>query len=488
MRLRRLSEMGVARSRGFSAGAGAVRALRDDPDPRLAQFFSTDAPLYVARAPGRLDVMGGIADYSGALVLQLPLARVDDRDPAATGGDARATSCRIAPAALGFVQRSSSTALVDGALRDPTALAAWFADASDDRWAAYVVGVVQHCLQRAPDARRRAMPRLQIAHRVRRAGGKGRQLVGGARGRDDGRGRGRATASTSRASEIATACQWVENHVVGAPCGIMDQMTSACGRRDRLLRLRCQPAPIEGHVAIPPGFRFYGIDSGLRHAVTGADYGTVRTAAFMGYRIIADDRRTCRRRMHDEHARHRRSALARLSGEHLAARIRGAIRASAAGADDRRGVSDALRRHHGHGDARRPRRDSIRFVRRRRIRSTSRRASSVSPSCSASCRDESRRARRSWAQLMYASHASYGACGLGSDGTDRLVDLVARAGSARGVFGAKITGGGSGGTVAVLGTDAAESEVRSIAAVVRGGDGSRGGGVWAVGTRASDCH
>ena len=30
--------------------------------------------MIVTRAPGRLDVMGGIADYSGALVLQLPLA------------------------------------------------------------------------------------------------------------------------------------------------------------------------------------------------------------------------------------------------------------------------------------------------------------------------------------------------------------------------------------------------------------------------------
>ena len=87
--------------------------------------------------------------------------------------------------------------------------------------------------------------------------------------------------------EIAHASQWAENHIAGAPCGIMDQMTSACGRRDHLLRLRCQPAIIEGHVAIPPGFRFYGIDSGIRHAVTGADYGTVRTAAFMGYRMIA---------------------------------------------------------------------------------------------------------------------------------------------------------------------------------------------------------
>ena len=61
------------------------------------------------------------------------------------------------------------------------------------------------------------------------------------------------------------------------------------------------------------------------------------------------------------------------------------------------------------------------------------------------------------------SHASYGACGLGSDGTDRLVDLVMEAGPARGLFGAKITGGGSGGTVAILGTDAARGAVHHIA-------------------------
>ena len=34
-------------------------------------LFNWDQPLFVARAPGRLDVMGGIADYSGSLVLQV---------------------------------------------------------------------------------------------------------------------------------------------------------------------------------------------------------------------------------------------------------------------------------------------------------------------------------------------------------------------------------------------------------------------------------
>jgi galactokinase len=65
--------------------------------------------------------------------------------------------------------------------------------------------------------------------------------------------------------------------------------------------------------------------------------------------------------------------------------------------------------------------------------------------------------------LMFRSHASYSSCGLGSDGTDRLVDLVAELEPSRGVFGAKITGGGSGGTVAVFGTEAARSVVHHIA-------------------------
>src|SRR5439155_937810 len=66
-------------------------------------------------------------------------------------------------------------------------------------------------------------------------------------------------------------------------------------------------------------------------------------------------------------------------------------------------------------------------------------------------------------QLMFASHQSYSACGLGSEGTDRLVELVRAAGPDCGLFGAKITGGGSGGTVAVFGTHDAEAAVRDIA-------------------------
>jgi galactokinase len=57
---------------------------RDENDTHLADvrawlgsradFFDVRRPVLVTRAPGRLDVMGGIADYSGSLVLELPLA------------------------------------------------------------------------------------------------------------------------------------------------------------------------------------------------------------------------------------------------------------------------------------------------------------------------------------------------------------------------------------------------------------------------------
>src|SRR5947207_11489583 len=89
------------------------------------------------------------------------------------------------------------------------------------------------------------------------------------------------------APELALLCQKVENYVVGAPCGVMDQMTAACGEANRLLALLCQPAELVGQVSLPQTLEVWGIDSGIRHEVGGADYGDVRAGAFMGYRIIA---------------------------------------------------------------------------------------------------------------------------------------------------------------------------------------------------------
>jgi len=61
------------------------------------------------------------------------------------------------------------------------------------------------------------------------------------------------------------------------------------------------------------------------------------------------------------------------------------------------------------------------------------------------------RALREVGDLMYASHWSYGQrCGLGSIETDLLVKLIRQHGADADVYGAKITGHGCGGVVAVL--------------------------------------
>jgi len=66
-------------------------------------------------------------------------------------------------------------------------------------------------------------------------------------------------------------------------------------------------------------------------------------------------------------------------------------------------------------------------------------------------------------ELMYQSHASYSACGLGATATDAIVEAIRNYGPTHGLYGAKITGGGSGGTVAVLGRPEALPLVRRIA-------------------------
>lgn len=67
-------------------------------------------------------------------------------------------------------------------------------------------------------------------------------------------------------------------------------------------------------------------------------------------------------------------------------------------------------------------------------------------------------------ELMYGSHWSYGSrCGMGSRETDAVVKLVKERGPDAGFYGAKITGGGSGGTVAILCRAGTDAELKKLA-------------------------
>ena len=70
-----------------------------------------------------------------------------------------------------------------------------------------------------------------------------------------------------------------------------------------------------------------------------------------------------------------------------------------------------------------------------------------------------RRRARLLGELMAASHDGYSRCGLGTPATDRIVDAVRAAGWEQGLVGARVSGGGCGGTVVVLGREDAEPVV-----------------------------
>ena len=412
-------------------------------------LFDRERELVVTRAPGRLDVMGGIADYSGSLVLQLPLREATrvalQKDPERrlrivsldTEAAGRATSFEIP---LEDLERDDY-ATADARFRfDPSR-----------QWAAYVAGAFL-VLHHERGARFPMGARLLIDSEVPE--GKGvsssaalevavMQAVTAAFG-----------LSVS-ARELALLCQKVENHVAGAPCGVMDQMTAACGESGRLLALLCQPAELQDPVPLPEGLAFWGIDSGIRHAVSGSDYKEVRVGAFMGYRIIAE--RAGLRASPAEDGRVRiddlrwKGYLANLTTQELDSfaddlplRMSGREFLGLYG-----GITDSVTRVD-------PGRDyAVRVPASHPVQEHAR--------VRAFARELIEPGRGpSLGALMRESHESYSRCGLGSDGTDRLQALV-DAVSGAGLFGAKITGGGSGGVVAVLGRPNAGWAVAEVA-------------------------
>jgi L-arabinokinase len=94
--------------------------------------------------------------------------------------------------------------------------------------------------------------------------------------------------------QLALLCQEAENFVVGAPCGVMDQVAVAVGYPGALLPILCRPASPWPSVTLPPDLEIVGWPSGAAHDVSGAPYRRARAAAFMGKRMVEESEgRSC---------------------------------------------------------------------------------------------------------------------------------------------------------------------------------------------------
>jgi len=402
---------------------------------RARALFERGAPVSISRAPGRLDVMGGIADYSGSLVLERPIAEA-----------AWAAAQRLDRPVLEIVSLGRPACTIPLDALAPGGVPASYDDArrrfedGPHRWAAYIAGVVLVL------ARERSLPltsgiRIAIASEVPE--GKGVSSSAAVE-----------TASMSAVAaafglrleprDLAVLCQTAENLVAGAACGVMDQMTCVFGEPGALLALLCQPAELQAPVPLPDDVGLWGLDSGERHAVGGSDYGAVRTGAFMGLRILG------------EHASVPGNYLANIAPGQFDRELAHRLPEEMTGAD-------FLARYGSTADPV----TSVAPGRKYRVRAPTEHPvyerSRVETFRDLLLARSGETARRRLGQLMYESHASYGRCGLGSAGTDRLVALVRAEGPGAGLYGARITGGGSGGTVAVLGRSDAAPAVARVA-------------------------
>ncbi len=419
-----------------------LNQLEQHPHPAARSLFNPAAQVIVARAPGRLDVMGGIADYSGSLVLQLPLREATlvaaQRDPArkitiVSLSDDLDEESSVFSMPLSDFER-------DGRPIDYASARALFQRVPERGWAAYVAGVLL-VLMRERGVEFFAGARLLIQSSV--PPGKGISSSAALE----------VAVMTAVAAafnislqprEMALLCQKVENLVVGAPCGIMDQMTAVAGHANQLLALLCQPAEIRGLVSIPPELAVWGIDSGIRHAVSGADYGSVRIGTFMGYKLLMQ---LANRDFGGYLANVTPSEFEQYYRMRLPRNMAGSdfLEQYGAGLDPVTQIEPtavyAVRRPTAHP-----------IFEHFRVQAFARLLTG-NPIVNGPLLGE----------LMYQSHASYSACGLAAGGTDLLVRLARQVGPDRGIFGAKITGGGSGGTVAVLGLRQAGPIIEEIA-------------------------
>ncbi len=425
-----------------------------------ADFFSPNTPLILARAPGRLDVMGGIADYSGSLVLELPLA-------AATFVAVQPTSeAHVVLWSMDEEYRAEDAVVslpldilfpVDKPLEYSEVHTLLTADPKS-AWVAYIAGVLV-LLHREHGVIFEHGLRMFIASDVPIGKGVSSSAA--------------LEVATMQAvcavsglhlerREIALLCQKVENYIVGAPCGVMDQMTAVYGEQHSLIALLCQPAELQPTVALPADIELWGIDSGIPHAVTRDDYGSVRVGAFMGYRIIAEQAGLTVSLREQGHVLiddpHWHGYLANISPsewettyrDHVPVMLDGeTFLARYGGTTDLVTRVDPHRTYAVHQATAHPIYEHARVCLFRELLDRE---------------NVSEEHLLRLGEFMYQSHMGYSACGLGSDGTDTLVELVRQAGPKSGLYGAKITGGGSGGTVAILARRGSQETTQHIAA------------------------
>ena len=410
----------------------------------MNDFFLPEEKVISATAPGRMDVMGGIADYSGSLLLQMPIRQT-------TTVSIQKRTDGIFNFRTELTKKKTTDFIIDlFGLENKSLTEAghMIRSVPGGDWAVYSLG----CFLVLQKEKGIQLTGANVFIKSNVPWGKG--------------------VSSSAALEVATMnalnhlykltlgreelavlAQMAENLVAGAPCGLMDQLSSHLGQKNKLLPLICQPHQVDKAIGIPRGINFSGIDSGVRHAVSGASYSDVRAAAFMSYSIIALD----------EGATGEELAEARTSGDWSKLPYKGFLANIPVPVFEEKYLSllpgeisgkDFLSRY-------KVSIDPVTIIEEQKIYKplvcgshpvyeNARVNEFKALLKNFKKQDDKQEYLMRMGNLMMQSHESYSAVGLGNEFTDKIVDMVRDTGTNNGVFGARVSGGGNGGTVCIL--------------------------------------
>lgn len=226
-------------------------------------------PWVVARAPGRVNMLGDHIDYCGGLVLPRTLRHTTSVaiGPCDSSDDDGIVA--VSEAFVGDVQRAHWKNLAPGSVHG---------------WFAYVAGTLAVLSGDASTALIPRMPvRIAVASDVPVGAGlsssaalevaTARAAIEYAREND----RLGDADNIINEHKISAAARRAEHTYAGVPCGIMDQLVCAAGRDGYCTAIDCQTENIT-HLPWPDHIGVVVVDSGVKHQLVDGEYAKRRSA------------------------------------------------------------------------------------------------------------------------------------------------------------------------------------------------------------------
>ena len=243
-------------------------------NPRLTaiQAFQDrflQAPIYVARAPGRVNLLGEHVDYNDGFVLPAAI----DRATYIAFSPASTDRTTLVAADFGEEAQFTPATLPIKLQPDGSALPEWALYPAGVAWALGEAGLATPAMQAAFSS---DIPRgsgLSSSASIEMAFGVAWSTLGG---------------WSLPPMQLAQLGQKAENCYAGVNCGIMDQFASACGEPGRLLLLDCRSLEYRS-LPLPESTVIVVADTSVRRKLSSGGYNDRRAACEEAVRLLSRD-------------------------------------------------------------------------------------------------------------------------------------------------------------------------------------------------------